>query len=377
MEKTTLKDLPLFNGQPQHETLANMKFMLPTRRMEPAARPWQFGAGMPAELPPAYEFDGARRESAAFLADTDTSALLVLKAGEIRHEQYWLTGGPDVQWISFSVAKSFVSALVGIAIAEGFIAGLDSPISDYVSVPPGSAYDGVMIKDVLQMSSGARWDETYSDPGSEVFRLGAAMGQGGSLLAFVRGMIRDTTPGTLCRYNSGDTQMLGQLLVAATGRSISDYMHEKLMRPLGMNAAGYWLIDSAGMEMAFAGVNLIARDFAKLGELYRRGGMWDGREVVPAAWVRASVTPDAPHLLPGSIKSVPFGYGYQWWVPESERGEFLAAGVYNQFVYVDPSREVVIVKLSANRRYGTTMTEATNRQVESVALFRAIAGALD
>lgn len=377
MEKTTLKDLPLFNGKPQHETLANMKFMLPTRRMEPAAQPWQFGMGVPAELPRTYEFDGARRESAEFLADTDTSALLVLKAGEIRHEQYWLTGGPDVQWISFSVAKSFVSALVGIAIAEGFIAGLDSQISDYVTVPPGSAYDGVTIKDVLQMSSGARWDETYSDPGSEVFRLGAAMGPGGSLLAFVCGMVRDTPPGTLCRYNSGDTQMLGQLLVAATGRSISDYMHEKLMRPLGMNAAGYWLIDSVGMEMAFAGVNLIARDFAKLGELYRRGGMWDGRQVVPAAWVRASVTPDAPHLLPGNIKSVPFGYGYQWWIPESERDEFLAAGVYNQFVYVDPSREVVIVKLSANRRYGTTMTEATNRQVESVALFRAIAASLD
>jgi CubicO group peptidase (beta-lactamase class C family) len=198
------------------------------------------------------------------LTDTYTSALLVLKAGEIRYEEYWLTGGPNVQWISFSVAKSFVSTLVGIAISDGFISTIEEAISDYVPVPPGSAYDGVRIKDVLQMSSGARWDETYSDPQSEVFRLGAAMGEEGSLLGFVRSMMRATTPGAICHYNSGDTQMLGQLLVAATGRSLTDYMHEKLMEPLAMNAAGYWLIDSTGMEMAFAGVNVIAR-FRKAG----------------------------------------------------------------------------------------------------------------
>jgi CubicO group peptidase (beta-lactamase class C family) len=215
-----------------------------------------------------------------------------------------------------------------------------------VSVPSGAAYDGVTIKKVLQISSGVRWDDTYTDRGSEVFRLGV-------------------------------TQMPRQLLVAATGRSISDYMREKLMQPLGMNAAGCWLIDSTGSEMAFAGVNLISRDFAKLGKLYRLGGIWNGRQVFPADWVQAPVTSDVRHLQPGSIHSVPFGYAYQWWVPAGERGEFLAAGVYNQFVYVDPSREVVIVKLSASRRYGTTMTEATNRQVESVALFRAIAASLD
>jgi hypothetical protein len=106
MQKTTLKDLPLFNGQPQHETLANMKSILPVQRMEPAAQPWRFGTGALAELLGEYEFDGAQRESAAFLANTDTSAPLVMKAGEIRYEQYWLTGGPDVQWISFSVARA-------------------------------------------------------------------------------------------------------------------------------------------------------------------------------------------------------------------------------------------------------------------------------
>ncbi|MFT4510653.1 LysR substrate-binding domain-containing protein [Caballeronia sp. 15711] len=110
-------------------------------------------------------------------------------------------------------------------------------------------------------------------------------------------------------------------------------------------------------------MNLIARDFAKLGELYHCGGVWQRRSIVPAEWVRASVTPDKLHLKPGSIGLLPFGYGYQWRVPEGERGEIFAAGVYNQFMFVDRSREVVIVKLSANRHFGTTITEVANREL--------------
>ena len=112
---------------------------------------------------------------------------------------------------------------------------------------------------------------------------------------FIAGMVRETEPGTVCRYNSGDTQALGHLLVKATGRSITDYMQDKLFEPLGMVDPGYWLIDRTGMEMAYAGLNLTARDYAKLGELYRLGGKWNGQQIVPADWVKASVRWDAPH----------------------------------------------------------------------------------
>ncbi|HEY3018539.1 MAG TPA: serine hydrolase domain-containing protein [Solirubrobacteraceae bacterium] len=373
----SLATLGLFSGAPQHENFARIKELAPTRAMAPSTEPSTFPDGAPIALPATYDHEGEARATEDFFVDTDTAALLVLEDGLVRHERYALTGGRDVQWMSMSVAKSFVSALIGIAVAEGHIDGVEEPISDYVPVQPGSAYDGVSIRHVLQMSSGARWNEDYNDPDSDIYRLGAVMSGAGTLADFVATMVRESEPGTVCRYNSADTQALGELLVHATQRSIADYMQEKLVEPLGMTAPGYWVLDSAGREMAFAGVNLTARDFAKLGELYRNDGVYNGTQVVPAAWVRASVTPDAPHLIAGrpilADHPLPLGYGYQWWLPDGDRGEFSAIGVYNQFVYVDPSRGVVIVKLSANRAYGTTPDESTNRDIETIAFLRAIA----
>src|SRR5262245_44247038 len=149
-------------------------------------------------------------------------------------------------------------------------------------------------------------------------------------------------------------------------------MQEKLWHPLGMEADGYWIIDSTGMERAGGGLNAIARDYAKIGELYRLNGKWDGKQIISETWVRASVTPDAPHLMPGNTGRGR-GYGYQWWVPEGNEGEYSAIGVYNQFVYVNPAKRVVIVKLSANRRYGLTNDETSFRSLETGEFLRAIA----
>ncbi|MBI1199071.1 MAG: serine hydrolase [Phenylobacterium sp.] len=373
--------LRLFTGEPQHEAFCRLKDLLPSVRMARSQAPHPFPEGPRIDLPATFEFDGATRSVEDALAGTDTAALLVLKDGVVRFERYALTGGRDVQWISWSVAKSFVSTLVGIAVDEGLIGGIDQPISDYVPVEAGSAYDGVSIRHVLQMSSGARWNEDYNDPGSDVHRLAAAMTGATTLDAFVATMAPESPPGSVCRYNSGDTQALGALLVRATGRSLADYMHEKLCEPLGFEADSYWLTDAAGMEMAFAGLNLTARDFARLGELYRNGGRWGGRRIVPEAWVRASVRADAPHLQPGrpilADHPLDLGYGYQWWLPNGDRGAFSAIGVYNQLVFVDPPSGAVIVKLSASRTYGTSMEERTNRDLENVALLQAIGASLD
>ena len=380
-ETTPFDQLALFSGATQHDNFCRFKDLVPTSKMAASTKPFTFPTGKAMVLPSAYEFEGKTRSTEEFFTATDTTALLVLKDGAVRYERYALTGGADVHWISWSVSKSFVSALVGIAVGEGHIRSIEDAISDYIPVPPGSAYFGVSIKMVLQMSSGARWNEDYSDPNCDVFRLAAAMGGAMSLEEFVAGMAPESKPGTVCRYNSGETQALGSLLVHATKRSLSDYMHEKLFEPLGMNRPGYWLIDKTGMEMAFAGLNLVARDFIKLGELYRNNGVWEGKQVVPEAWVKASVTPDAPHLMAGkpllNDHALPFGYGYQWWIPEGPCGEFVALGIYNQLVYADRSRGVVIYKQSSNRAYGTSKDEATNRDVESVEFVRAIARQFD
>ena len=377
LETTPFDQLALFSGAPQHQNFGRFKDMALTSAMAASKKPFAFPLGKTIDLPKHYSFEGHTKSVEDFFTETDTTALLVLKDGQMVMERYELTGGPDVHWISWSVSKSFVSALVGIAVHEGHIRSIEDPISDYIPVPKGSAYHGVSIKNVLQMSSGARWNEDYSDPSCDVFRLAAAMGGAMSLEEFVAGMATESPPGTVCRYNSGETQALGMLLAYATKRTLSDYMQEKLFEPLGMNAAGYWLVDKTGKEMAFAGLNLIARDFIKIGELYRNDGVWNGQQVVPSAWVKASITADAPHLVPGkpwlSDHTLPFGYGYQWWLPAGQDGEFTALGIYNQVVYGDRSKGVVIYKQSANRAYGTSKDEATNREIETIEFVRAIA----
>jgi len=130
------------------------------------------------------------------------------------------------------------------------------------------------------------------------------------------------------------------------------------------------------MEMAAGGLQVVARDYAKLGQLYLDGGRWQGRQIVPEAWVHDSVTPDAPHVMPGHNPDYPLGYGYQWWVPAGDEGEFSAIGVYNQFVYVNPTRKLVIVKLSANSGYGTSKDDSSWRELESFELFREIGRSL-
>lgn len=365
----------LFTGAPQHENFSRLEEFIPVVRMSAAAVPFAFPEGDRIALPARFSHQGAARGTETFLAETDTMALLVLRDGAVRFERYADFGGRDTRWVSMSVAKSFVSALMGIALHEGAIRSLEEPVTGYLPSLTGSAYDGVRIKDIVQMSSGAGWNEDYSDPDSDINRFALVSASGGAMSDFIPTLKRATQPGTVNHYNSMDTQVLGMLLRAATGRTIADYMEEKLWLPLGMEASGHWLTDSTGMEMAYACLNATARDYAKIGELFRNGGRWQGRQIVPADWVQASVTPDAPHLMPG-VSDPMFGYGYQWWVIDGTEGEYSAIGVYNQFVYVNPTRKLTIVKLSASRNYGTTNDESSYREHETIALFRAIGATL-
>jgi CubicO group peptidase (beta-lactamase class C family) len=374
----SLAEAGLFTGKPQHETFAHIDDLAPIRRMRASSAPLPWPTGSDIAIPSTYRFGGSERPSEDFLRSTGTSALLVLVDGVIRHERYFLTGGPDVRWLSMSVAKSFVSALVGIAVQERHIADIGDPISDYVPVEPGSAYDGVSIRDVLQMSSGARWNEDYNDPRSDIHHLTRAMmGRGGGLNGFVARMSQEHTPQTVCRYNSGETQVLGALIARATGRSVADYMAEKLVEPLGFESPGFWVTDVLGTEMSYGGLNLTARDYARLGELYRNGGVWHGRQIIDPDWVRQSTRIDAPIREAGKPivggHEIDLGYGYQWWIPAGHQGDYCAIGVLNQLVHVDPARGTTIVKLSANRMYGTSPDEKTNRDLENVEFLRSIA----
>lgn len=376
------QDVPdTFTGEPMHEYFCQAASFAGSVTMPASPMRYPWPVGPEAELPSTYVFRGQAGQVDRFMADTDTTALVVLQHGRLRHESYFLTGGPEVQWLSMSVAKSFVSALVGIAQEEALISSLDEPISHYISVDPGSAYDGTTIRSVLQMSSGARWSEDYTDPESDIFRLTSVLHGVGTFDRFVAESVREFAPGTVCRYNSTDTQALASLLVSATGVSVADYLYQKLLHPLGTESAGQWLVDSEGQAAASFGLNLTARDYARLGELYRNGGWWQGRQLVPEDYVALSTRALSPHTQAGRVlmesEQWNMGYGYQWWIPQEDPGEFAAIGVYNQFLYINPMHGAVIVKLSANRRYGTGSDEATNRDLENLEVLRTIARCLD
>ena len=365
----------LFTGAEQIQNFNRMHEMFPVNVLPPAPQSLQFESGVAAPLPASFMYLGAEVQTSEFITRTDSGALLVLKDGKVTFEQYWQTGGRDQTWLSMSVAKSFISALIGIAVDQGLIGDITQPVTDYVPELAGSAYDNVRIKDILQMSSGASWNEDYGDPESDINRFGRVFALGGSMNEFAATLVPGLPPGSYNRYNSTDTQVLGMLLTKVTGRSVNDYMIEMLWHPMGAENVGYWLTDAEGMEMAFGGLNITARDYAKLGEMYRMGGAFNGQQIVPADWVQASITPDAPHLMPGDNPQSdwPIGYGQQWWIPEGDVGEFMAIGVYNQFIYVAPASKTVIVKLSANSAYGTPDDPDASSEFESLELFRAIA----
>ncbi len=369
----------MFSGAEQYQRFNRVPEFFPHTEMPAAVTPFQFGEGAVMTLPTTFIYKGKDIPTESFMADTDTVALLVLKDGDVVFERYMLTGGRHEAWLSMSVAKSFMSALIGIAIDEGHIKNVEEPITNYVPSLIGSAYEGVRIKDILQMSSGARWNEDYSDPESDIARFGRIFALGGSMNEFSASLENELEPGTFSRYNSTDTQVLGMLLAHSTGYSVTDYMTEKLWQPMGAEAPAYWLIDSEGMEMVWGGLNAVARDYAKIGEMYRLGGRLNGQQIVPEDWVSASISPDAPHLQPGMdnpASDFELGYGYQWWILDGSEGEFSGLGVYNQFVYVNPAYGVVIVKLSANSDYGLTNDQSSYREIETFELFRAIVAAI-
>jgi len=324
------------------------------------------------DLPRTYEYDGKEKDLAAFLVDTYTTGLVVLADGHIVFEEYHRGNTAATKTISWSVAKSFVSALVGIAVEEGHIAHIDQAVSDYVPLLRGSGYDGVAIRDVLEMSSGIRFVEDYGAFFSDINRMGRAIAFNTLLDDFVASLKNEREPGTYRSYVSMDTQVLGMVLHEATGQTLTSYLERRIWQRIGMESDAYWLVDGNGMELAFGGLNAVLRDYARFGQLYLNGGSWQGEQIVPLAWVRASITPDQPHLQPGAnpASSSVLGYGYQWWIPERPEGDFLAIGVYGQFIYVNPKRGVVIAKTSAYEPYNY---DGDAMELESVGVFQSIA----
>lgn len=324
------------------------------------------GTGPVSDLPegPALELP---QGTDAWIEARAVTSLMVLHEGRVVHESYHQGTGPQDRRISWSLAKSYLSALFGILVEEGKIPSLETPVTAFAPQLAGGAYDGVTIRQVLQMTSGIAFDEDYLEYHSDINRMGRVLALGGTMDGFAAGlMARAAQPGAQWDYVSIDTHVLGMVVRGATGRSIPELLTEKVIAPLGLEEAPYYLSDGEGVAFVLGGLNMRTRDYARFGLMYEQMGVYDGQQVVPAEWVRQSTRASAP-TLPGKI-----GYGYQWWMPVgAPDGVFMARGIYGQYIYIDQARDAVIVVTAADRGFRDEGVHEAN-----VEMMRRIAEAL-
>lgn len=323
-----------------------------------------------------YVVDGAAHTVDEFLARSRTAGIVVLHRGRLVFERYRLGAGPATRFTSWSVAKSFVSTLVGVALSEGRIASVDDPIVRYVPELAGTGYDGVTLAQALQMSSGVAFSEVYSDPDSDVVTFISQSMLANQVPAneIMKRFPRAAEPGTVFNYSTGETQVLGWALREATGVPLATYLERTLWSRLGMEHDATWVLDregAEGVEMAGCCLNAALRDWARFGELMLDDGVWRGERVLPAGWVAEATVPD-PAQDRRLSSPTGSGYGYQWWSLPGPGHAFSAEGVFGQFIYVDPARRVVIAKASA-----WPDAWSADQESENWAAFRAIAEALD
>ncbi len=346
----------LFALTPEQRVSAfrHMNRLYPTRTIRRGGHVAALPAGDPLDV--RYRADGQLLDSDGFMQRTRCAGLLVIERGRVVLERYAFGNTAQAQWISFSMAKSVSSTLVGAALRDGFVGSLDEPVTRTVPLLRGSAYDGVSIRHVLQMSSGVQWNEAYLDPDSDRRKMLAvqARQEPGAVIEFMRRLPRAAEPGTRFNYNTAETYLLGAILTSAIGRPLSDYLSEKIWGPAGMESGAYWQLESpAGQEFAGSGISATLRDYGRFGLFVLGHGVVDGNPVLADGWMAeaTSVRPDS-RLAPGRLAGFePLGYGYQWWTfPPASAGTgrlFGALGIFGQQVYVDTQAELVIVLNSA------------------------------
>lgn len=364
----------LFDEDTIVSNFINMADIFPTKKLVSGTEPFYFSKS-DVELPKAFRYKGNVLSTEEYLNRTATTSLVVLKGDNITYESYRLGTELDDKRVSWSVAKSFMSAMFGIAVHNGDIESINDSVTKYVPSLKGSGYDGVTIKNVLQMSSGVRFDENYDDFFSDINRMGRLLALGGSFDEFASSLSNERLQGEYLHYVSIDTHVLGMVLREATGETITDYFKKNLWSKIHPESDAYYITDETGEPMVLGGLNMISRDYLKFGKLYRDGGYWEGEQVVPENWVFDSTFPDLPHLVPGSRDNsdLDLGYGYQWWFPVGADSEFMAIGIYDQFIYVNRKENVVIVKTSANTHFTENNYDSA---YETTEFFRAVTGSL-
>lgn len=322
----------------------NMDQLFTTRTVAHSGAPWALPkVERPMDF--TYAFGGKTWTAEQALERTYTNALLIMKDGRIVTEIYRNGSNERTRFMGWSMTKSLTSTLVGAALADGLISSLDDQIVRYLPELKGSGYDGVTIRQILQMRSGVDYEERYdfANPGIAASNHINALVKNVARFADVaRTIKRKSKPGEVFAYKTIDTAVLGWLIERVSGGSVAAYTARKLWEPLGTEADGFYIMDGqpgTGREFSGAGFNATLRDWARFGQMMLDGGMANGKRIISEEWVKAAQAPAGPEDGPEG------GYGYQWWTMANSSA-YSAIGLQGQYVYVDPASRTVVVKLS-------------------------------
>jgi CubicO group peptidase (beta-lactamase class C family) len=339
-----IREYRLHMFEPAISVLANRtaELMFDTSRVETGGDVW----ALPREsqsLDFTYEHDGRQLSAETFAERTFTDALLVIKHGRIVHEAYLNRATADTHFMSYSMAKSFNSILVGAALADGSIASVDDPVTRYMPELAGTAYDALTLRNLLQMRTGVAWDDNFFVPGPARDAHVAAFVDNERRFVSAAGDMQRTGPaGVAFNYNSIEGALVAEIVSRATGRSVSEYLSERVWQPAGMQRYAFYVLDGppgVGKEFTTGAFNAVLRDYGRVGLMMLNEGEAGGRRILPASWIRESTTPGPGEARPG------LGYAYLWWTIDGSAAYTMLGGE-GQFVYVDPGSRTVIVKLS-------------------------------
>lgn len=295
------------------------------------------------EISPRWNWNGQMMDLHSHMEAWRTSGVILLKDGEVVLERYGLGRTENDAWLLTSATKSVTSILVGAAIQDGYIESLDAPVTDYIPELKGSAYDGVTVHHLLTMTSGVRWIEDvqgdYTHPNANFLAYWAPVLETGidSIVSYLRRLPRADQPGVKYNYSEGDPHLAGIMVSNAAGKSLSNYLSEKLWKPCGMEGDAFWQLDSSGREQAGGFLSVTLRDQARIGQFMLDGGTVDNIQVLSSEFIAKSTTAQV-------VFSDPEGYGYFWWV---FKDAYAARGGFGQRIIVYPKDNVVIAISSA------------------------------
>lgn len=299
---------------------------------------------------------------ASYMNDNHVQGVIVIQDHQIKLEKYADEINQETLWTSFSVAKSVSSMLVGVALKEGAIESLDDPLKKYINEFKGYDYGKVTVRQLLTMTSGIGWNEDYEDPNSDVGQMYSAPCQAteSHILTYMKPLKFAHKPGTYWNYSTGETDLVGILVQKATGKSLSEYLSEKIWKPFGMEHGAYWLADEcSNLNLGGSGLSASLRDFARLGTLMLDNGKIGNEKIISGEYMK-----DATSLLQ-QVNEEGDGYGYLWW--RFKDGSYGAFGIFGQMIYINPHKNLVIAQIAAWPKAGSKeLTQSRQEFIEAV-----------